>query len=183
MNRRHLIFALIPFILNSCYCGFFNNNPYVTRFCLPVENTQFEIENLYTFNERVTPNIRVDTIPDTIMIHYFIANYGASVQLTLHYINGTLSLDSTQSSVNVRKSDGLYDEYSFVKKELEIAVQSFTPNTCCNNSEFSCYEEVYLKMPGSLIFSLDGTIQSNAIRRNFYMTVDMQMLEEIGEEC
>lgn len=183
MTHRHLIVGLILITLNSCYCGFFNNNPYVTRFCSPVENTQFEIEDLYTFKERVTPNIRIDTVPDTLIIHYFIGDYGASVQLTLQYINGTLSLDSTQSSVNVRKSDGLYDEYTFLMHKTEIVVHSFEANTCCNDPEYSCYEEDYLKMPGSFIISLDGSIQSNSLQRNFHMTIDIQMLEKVGEEC
>ncbi|MBV6642792.1 MAG: hypothetical protein KI791_18885 [Cyclobacteriaceae bacterium] len=155
----------------------------MTRFCYPVENTQFEIGDLCAFQERVTPNIRIDTIVDTLIIHYFIGNYGASVQLTLHYINGTLSLDSTQSSVNVRISDGLYDEYSFVMHKTEIVVHSFESNTCCNDPEYSYYEEDYFKMPGSFIISLDGSIQSNSIQRNFHMTIDIQMLEKVGEEC
>ncbi|XOV92403.1 MAG: hypothetical protein ACFHWX_19645 [Bacteroidota bacterium] len=183
MSWRSSFYGLIMVGLTSCYCGFLNSNPQVTKSCSPVENTQLKIDEVYSFNERVTPNIQVDTLQDTLKISYFISNIEASLQLTFFQIKDILSLDTTQSFLNVKRPDNFYDIYFIVYGGTGIEVHSFTPNTCCSDPEFDCYEEDYLKMPGSFIISLNGLLQMNNVQRHFLMEIDMQMHQQIGEEC
>ncbi len=177
------MFLLILAGLTSCYCGLFNQHAQVLKSCNSVENTQFEIEGVFTFKERVAPHIRIDSLTDTLKIDYFIGNHGGNVELSFYQTNVTLLLDTTKSSLNVRRPDDFFDKYLIVKEETTVDVHSFTPNTCCDDPDFGCYNEDYLKMPDSFIISLDGQVQLENVRRKFHMEIDMRILRSISEEC